>query len=550
MMAERSANRTDGSTYAPLNQPEMEVPKPRAGQRRSWWERVYNRLSQTVSDPDPDHEQGLVPPPVPRKPSSRRRSRRQRPSIKASETVLQDYNDPPPPSVIQTYRQSIAQAASGSTPGIHVVEASFQPEPPLPSLPPLPSVSRPQDLSPSHLSPPQSPRRSPRRKAAPRPFSLPPDDAIMPSPLLSPVTTSDRTDSFLARAFPDVSDISCSVDGITTGPPSSQSHRSNVRLGGDRSVVANGVVVAQAPVVIQLPQLASFERLVEMPHSPLQPQPASIESNSPRRRSDPSKTRRSSHRRDSALHHSPEQSSSPGRWAELPPIPPISPMTPLSPVLPPPSKPYVPRRDQIVLPARLAPPTAGPSRPREDANRGTPHHSILPSPPPGLPSAQYALTPKISSPISPPEPSERRRSKRRLSTEPERAPTPLDFSRLPTSSPSETTIRPETAHKPHQLRRSTYNVKRHSVSQVPVPEVQGRPNRRVSAPPDPSPLPLPEVQTGAYIPRRHRRSTADGTPSSSAFLGGVVEGEQFDVSRYPSPQRVQSRGRHERDLRR
>ena len=215
------------------------------------------------------------------------------------------YDDPPPPSVIRSYRESRSKKSS-NTPQSLVGQSdessasnAFQPQPHQPpsslqaSTPRPVSTSQPPTTSSNYtdsflgrafvthsdaslsaealsstsqthvnhvqlagrpmiagdLILPNMPHRAPPPNSPS--FSV----ARSLSPVVSP---SSRPDSFLARAFPtDRSDVSQSSEALSFAGPSSQSHDSKVRLSGHPQVVESGKVSSASPQVVQVPERPS-----------------------------------------------------------------------------------------------------------------------------------------------------------------------------------------------------------------------------------------------------------------------------------------------------
>ncbi|TFK51154.1 DUF300-domain-containing protein [Heliocybe sulcata] len=155
--------------------------------KRSWWRRAYERVSQSGVD----HDDALLSPP----PRRRSRSRSRHRSKNSEARPLVTYDDPPPPSVIRTYRNSRNhRRASAGWEG---------------TVPELVSPAvQPQSRKDSLLTPEggQSERHS---EAA---LAVPP--------------SVNRSDSVLGRLFPanSRSDVS-SVNTRTVGTPSTESYR-------------------------------------------------------------------------------------------------------------------------------------------------------------------------------------------------------------------------------------------------------------------------------------------------------------------------------------
>ena len=410
----RSGNR--GGTYAPIVDAEAATAPTLAHQpaQSSWWRRVYNRLSQ--SGPDPELENTASPPgsytPVRHRSRSRHRSRdmttkTHTPSIMPR--VQEDYyNDPPPPSAIRTYRQSRASRPEGRIPDTmqNTVPTS---QPPLlfASFGEMPSVTGPITSGPSaRLSPP-----IPHRTLHPE---------VTTPPLLSPSAQSLQADSFFDRAFGGSVAPSSSAELGLSAPPSSQSHQTQVKLGPTPSVGTRSKTVAKTPLLVG-PPLAGQAMTVIRSSSLQYPEPSGISRpplpgpSSPPRPPSPispamslgqsyvgSSKRRSSHRRDSAqffpeplrtvslpqpaLRSSPTAVSPTSRTGHLQRAPASysrgmrrnsgQPADSAARGPPPPANRFVPTRDRIVLPGRLAPNPASPPRTSVVAPNSPPRTSL------------------------------------------------------------------------------------------------------------------------------------------------------------------------------
>ncbi|TBU60568.1 organic solute transporter Ostalpha-domain-containing protein [Dichomitus squalens] len=101
-----------GGAYSPIIDAEAAPTQGHQRGQASWWRRVYDRLSQTGAEMDSDRT--LASPsshPRPgRRLSWRRQSREMSNKVGAAPLMADvqedDYNDPPPPSAIRTYRES------------------------------------------------------------------------------------------------------------------------------------------------------------------------------------------------------------------------------------------------------------------------------------------------------------------------------------------------------------------------------------------------------------------------------------------------------------
>lgn len=524
------------------------VPIRRKSQRTAWWKNIYNRVSQSSSehDPDPEQQDNLIsPPPLPNKEArriSRGASRRPTEVDIAEVTELQEYEDPPPASTIRAYRDQQRKTRSKSRPR----DDSQLTFPLPPFLPPDANhsrlanpvtsfvvTSRPPHMN-AQLPLPSSDIGSqriagpstiyPTNKQVP-PSHSPPFDlhatsstpyAVLDSPLLrppepptpsSPGTVSD--DSFLARAFPNLSSPSlANTEGHSQTAESTQSHNSRVKLGGDKRVVATGMIVSQAPtlvrpeyrsinshekeVVVSVPVASSSAHHLEqvspqLLYNPGQPSlRIDIPPTPPKE-----KRRRSSHRRDSAIYEerSPQQSSHPPDprlpTTSSPPQQEFSGHVMRVPGRPTTSPPKIPRvrRDQIVLPVPLAPSSAhSPSTPSSTYQRSSQNHSSIPQHSPSSDSTASEQTIRQTP---------RRNSAPRSSSRP----SPKNTGPIPSPSSSRSpTHRGFSANHPlvtptHKLSRSTNRPKkRYTLVDGPVYpqeqlEGQRRSSRRVSAPP-------------------------------------------------------------------
>ncbi|KAI0832132.1 DUF300-domain-containing protein [Trametes gibbosa] len=355
----------------------------------SWWRRVYIRLSQTGPDANEEQYSRADPsdslPHVSRHIStdSRPQGKRTRPGAAPlmHELREEDYDDPPPPSAIRTYRESKKRNGAGRK---------------------APHAMPPSLLSASFADIP-SPLSSPDASCIPPPalpYRLDMDDPLLvttqqlaasssSSPLPTPGTESVQADSFLDRAFTASVEPSSSVDVLSTGPSSSQSHHNLVKLGPHPDVAMKISALPQLPTVNEPPVIAgpSSSRHARSPvgtnsrnpHTPpmsiaVQPNSASTRSTEPTvpamwAHGEP--RTRASHRRYSVQHVSDMRYE--------PPLPSFRPQPERSPprlqraalaysrgaprrnsaapqYTPPPNR-FVPTRGQIVLPAPLAPST-------------------------------------------------------------------------------------------------------------------------------------------------------------------------------------------------
>lgn len=480
-------------------------------QRTSWWRNIYNRISQSEPDPIPSN---LLPHPNASNlsaPSKKDRSSYHKPSRVYDYNY--DFEDPPPPSAIRTYkakkagrgdpgkpqdrRQSLLSglAAPNLRDDIHYV----------------PSAS-PTTVALARLSPDSRSRSPPRTSYPPNniPLSTP---SVPPQPLQTLQTTSftslvslpttelSHPDSVLARVFPYRSDASHSGEALSSSTsfpaaPSSQSHQSRLKLAGDRRVVTNAAVYAQnpnlsTPLWTERPVIRSHEGVVgEIPRdSAARPvEDHRIDhmrdtpiATTPNTTTPVPKSTRSKHLRDSALYKA--------RLIEAEPYSRYPIDQPLA-RLPKPGK-YRPER--LVMPTPLVN-----SQPSSSTAR--PSASSSPLPPVQLTTSPTTYSPNEDTPIGKPSSSP-------LSSSPD---VPLAsrshrHSRRPADIlPTPRFAQPLTPTVPPKLRRSTYNVKRHSYtpeqhhsSSTP----RGRQDRRVSAPIDT----IPESSRGHANPYLARK---------------------------------------------
>ncbi|KAL1944940.1 hypothetical protein VTO73DRAFT_2560 [Trametes versicolor] len=377
------------------------------GQRQtSWWRRVYNRLSQ--SGPDVDTEQPLHNGPQGRLPNALRRlsTRRRSKDIptRFGATPLSrdvhedDYNDPPPPSAIRTYRESKQkQGVKRKPPPVMfspLLSASFADVPS--------PLSSPDMGGPIPLTPQYSPAAMQHAWAARQHLMVP-----SPTPPLPTPATESTRDSFLERAFAASIEPASSAEVLSAAPSSSQSHHNHVTLGPHPEIAMKTKALPTAPFVHE-PAVVAGPSSPRFTGSTTSPTAARDGRLPPVRPADPSSlaTRmspqsivppiwvqddargrtRSSHRRDSAQF-------SPGYPDQFPSqrSPPQLQRaevaysrgthrrnsTAAPQYVAPPNR-FVPTRGRIVLPAPLAPPS--PSSARDSI--ASPRYS-----PPGLPTA-------------------------------------------------------------------------------------------------------------------------------------------------------------------
>ncbi|OSD05500.1 DUF300-domain-containing protein [Trametes coccinea BRFM310] len=384
-------------------------------QQPSWWRRVYNRLSQSGPDADAYHPTTDAPPTSSqdpkRRPSSRRRSRDIPPRAGATpllhDVQEDDYNDPPPPSVIRTYRASKDKTrgvkrkpaptldppllstsfadvpsplsspdagvavvpgfqyhtASGSPPrtGLQVLNQSS-------SIPPLPLSTAAIPMTYTGYAPHDVPPPAQYLRGPSIPIHPPPSP-----PLTTPGSESVQADSFLDRAFAASVEPCSSAEALSIGTPSSQSHHSRVKLGPhphiatkmkslpETPLIVNSSVVhaarATPPRVPTTPQDARLRSVAPVATSPEPAVPALWTAEEPRGRT------RTSHRRDSAPYlPAPQDRPAPTDGSSLPRLQRAAVAysrgaprrNSAAPQYVPPNR-FVPTRDRIVLPTPLAP---------------------------------------------------------------------------------------------------------------------------------------------------------------------------------------------------
>ena len=241
-----------GGAYAPIVDAEVApAPTHQRGQV-SWWRRIYNRLSQSGPDTDTD---GTSSPPTTfphtrRRSSSRRRSKDITGKVGTAPLMADvqedDYNDPPPPSAIRTYRESRNNGKSRKNGLKRQSPPTLDPPLLFTSFGDIPSpLSSPEARNDTRY--PVLPVRSARTSQAPQPTMLSP-------PLLSPSAQSlQQADSFLDRAFSGSVEPGSSVEVLSAGPSSSQSHHHHVRLGSVPAVDTKVTAQPKTPVVVDAP---------------------------------------------------------------------------------------------------------------------------------------------------------------------------------------------------------------------------------------------------------------------------------------------------------
>ncbi|KAI0343392.1 DUF300-domain-containing protein [Trametopsis cervina] len=317
-----STTRPRSGGYDLINVPVFQEGQAESSHRRekSWWN-IYGRFSQ----PDPASVSG--PTSVPGGESSRNQ-RRKNPSGKRLVDIdvrSQTYDDLPPPSSIRRYRESKMgpSPAEVSPPLLSTAFSHRSPPAVLSSFAVPTSIDKPPAVS------------NPQLMSLSRP-------ALSTSP-----SDPNRPDSFLGRVFPPMSDASNSAENLTPAGTSSQSHRTQVRLtpGPELVPTTKHKAVTRKPVRYDAPTTppAIFVN-------------AQIEAAPMMQAGPPERNRAAGFE---AHHWPPPQSSPPGI--------PISPMPayPSHDLPPPPHNRYIPRRDQIVLPAPLASAADSRSSPRD-----------------------------------------------------------------------------------------------------------------------------------------------------------------------------------------
>lgn len=248
LSAEPSNNR---AKYELLQLPESAQPVRRRQSGQSWWRNIYSRLSQSEAPGDrPIDVDRLIF--VTEKPPIGEPNRAYKTRKVDSRTTVdprqQLYDDPPPPSVIRSYReskskrrradQSVVQPAhrQGYEP---VVSEVFGPSR---HLEPPPAH---RESSPAHREP--SPAH---REPSPAPSPSLPSANSTPYSRRQSLPSTNRSDSFLGRAFPDYSDLSPFSATTSLPSPSSNSHESRVRLSGRPVAVGTAEVAYATPRVV------------------------------------------------------------------------------------------------------------------------------------------------------------------------------------------------------------------------------------------------------------------------------------------------------------
>lgn len=281
---------------------------------------MYNRLSQSEPVPPPEPPLDIpfrVERPPPRRQSRRKSSKR----LTSIDLASQTYEDPPPPSAIRKYRESRTRSLHSDAVEPLLYEA----------FPDHPVVSS--------REPPQTSNRAPEAEVRRPPLATVREMGLSPLQSFTSLPSS-RTDSFLGRAFAAQSDVSYSTDNDTAGATSNQSHRSQVRLTVGPEPVPNSTrhPVTRKPVRYSAPAVppAIFmdARIQEASVPSVQSEVSASQVAGP--------SMPPPHRRHTAEW---DRVARDNTTRELPALAQ--------------SRPYVPRRDQIVLPAPLAPSSSG-----------------------------------------------------------------------------------------------------------------------------------------------------------------------------------------------
>ncbi|KAH9927392.1 organic solute transporter Ostalpha-domain-containing protein [Amylocystis lapponica] len=399
----------------------------------SWWRNVYARVSGSDQNDNPAEEKYT--------PSPERKSRsRHRPKDIGSVPLLHDrpqddYEDPPPPSAIRSYRESRSRKVSANS-KTSAASQTVQP-PPLLTAFVLPD-------------PPRIVQRT---------LGSVGGDA-QDTPITSPVTLSSRSDSFLGRAFSNRISSASSTEVISTGPSSSQSHRTQVRLTREAQPVTTGINLARSPTMMQTPQPFVPESSSAFP-GPLPRVPEVVREMELTEVPEEPGRSQSSHIRQSAQHHIANSRSSRGDESSVPGLRRASRNVKHS--TPSPLNRYTPRRDEIVLPAPLAPIASF-------SADGRNHSALSTTDPTARVGHDSRTSYDLFSPLS---------GSPLLSTSPTRLESPL--APVPRSAPVD-----YTASQVSSLSRSAYNMKRHSDMRIPphtLPDsAHARSGRRISAP--------------------------------------------------------------------
>ncbi|KAI0685934.1 organic solute transporter Ostalpha-domain-containing protein [Cytidiella melzeri] len=395
--------------------------------KTSWWRNAYNRISHSeptaTSTPMPETLH-----PIEERPNGLRSTRAPAKGLSSIDLMAQTYDDPPPPTSIRKYRETKSR-----TPNDNATKPLLSPS--LSQFPPTPATSM--------FPRPSNEVRRPGTETC-QDTNIAPMQSVASLP-----SVSSRTDSFLGRAFPPNSDASRSTEVIVGGDVSSQSHHAHLQLVSVPEVVP-GIehkAIKRKPVRYSAPPVPSSL-----------PMAARIEENPV---AVVAKLQSPGHRNKEANWTMSQRSYTPDRVVEENRAPMYN-----SPPLSSPNR-YVPRRDQIVLPALLAPvasssspspPPPGLSSPRQPAPRNrsegpshiSPRH-LGPSSPSYLASQAYFNGTK------PPRRSERT-NKRRYSHTFTQAPSPSTDCHRPrqsshrTTVPSQACTSPIVLDPPHRLR--------------------------------------------------------------------------------------------------
>ncbi|KAI0960720.1 hypothetical protein AcV7_000024 [Taiwanofungus camphoratus] len=481
-LSERTRDHPALGNYFLVGHGESDHDPPLDGHRRqrSWLRDVYSRISRSSGQEDGYQGEYRF---EPHRARSGHRSKQDH-AAGGLEPLLydpqhHDYDDPPPPSVIRSYRDDRGwkDSDNGSSPWAVRQDA----EPPLLSAFHLPQSSSPRPSLAVQVALP--PRSAPNSTAMTQPVS-PRTDANTGRTSCTPsVTTSNRSDSFLGRAFTGLPDSS-STEVTSTGPSSSQSHRTQVRLIAEPTIVTHGANTAKSPVLVEPPNPTAPPLLRPDPVVPAQGMPLQPEVGMP---SEEPIRPRSSHIRDPAHYRSHILQPS------LPSRPASSDARAVS------SYPradshgsrdrvrsganrYTPSRDHIVLPAPLAAASG------TTASETAPNFPRYPSLPPVSSRSEVAFNYAHNGPES--------ESPRRALHSPTVLDRPLNATlrALLPVSPSPAIIHASASqqhvvtddgqvHSPVALRRAAPgNVKRHSNMRIQCRK-QVRSDRRVSAPP-------------------------------------------------------------------
>ncbi|KZT69698.1 DUF300-domain-containing protein [Daedalea quercina L-15889] len=219
--------------YAPVGQDDARTP-PARSRTRAWWRDVYARISRTSADEDPSPDSALDP----QSQSFKR--------VHGYHVPQMSLDDPPPRSAIRAYRDSQRERRPPPPSVLHDLVA-LDPTPGSP--PPLSPIQIPPRASP--------PRRTDAHRLPPAPATSRDSGASSQGDSSQSRRTSGPrsprdSDSFLGRAFVNLPEPTTSVEQSSTtttiSPPSSQSHRTQVRLCAEPVVLPRALDVARAPV--------------------------------------------------------------------------------------------------------------------------------------------------------------------------------------------------------------------------------------------------------------------------------------------------------------